>query len=160
MPEKKSKDRIGFRINPSFYDKLEKYRKSEGLTITQFIISAINEKIERIENPIQNNTSVKINGVQKELEQQTKIIMNGLKELKFLQKTSNFIEKNGNRSKPKPDIEKLIMNCFDSKLIDRTTEPLTIEQLAKRTELDPEIIYKFVLNSKEIIPKGRGFIKL
>ena len=151
--------RIGIRTNKTFKDKLEKYCKSEGLTLTQFIVSAINEKIERINNPIQNNNSVKSEIVQDQLQKQTKVILNGLREIKLLQKTSMFLEKNGTQYKPKPDIEELIMNCFDSKLIDRSQNPLTIDQIVKRTQLDSKEVYDFIMNSKELIPKGRGFIK-
>ena len=160
------KERIDLRVPKDIKDRLINLKKSKGINHTDFIVLALREKFDRIDNPDKylNQNSPKLNGIREEIANLGEILQKERIELyRIIELRQKTFE-----GKYSVGIEKAIITQLDSPLYNGKNKlPKTIKSIIDRLTKDgytfsSEEVLRVLQNSERIslIKKGniQGYI--
>ena len=129
------KERIDLRVPKDIKDRLQELKDSKGIGFTEFIVLALREKFDRLDNPnnFLNPNSPKLNSLKQEIVSMKESLQ---KEMVKLYRITELKQKDF-EGKYSIGIEKAIINQLDSPLYNSKNKlPKTIKSIIDRLEKD------------------------
>lgn len=129
------KERIDLRVPKDIKDRLQELKDSKGIQFTEFIVLALREKFDRLDNPDNylNPNSPKLNGLKQEISDMKETLQ---KEMIKLYRIAELRQKDY-EGKYSVGIEKAIINQLDSPLYNGKNKlPKSIKAIIDRLEKD------------------------
>lgn len=157
------KERIDLRVPKDIKERLELLKASKGINYTEFIVLALREKFDRIDNPDNylNPNSPQLNGLKQEISDMKESLQ---REMVKLYRITELKQKNL-EGKYSIGIEKAIIKQLDSPLYNGKNKlPKTIKRIMDRLEKDgfnfpQEEILRVLRTSEKINLIKRGNIQ-
>ena len=157
------KERIDLRIPKDIKERLQELKDSKGINYTEFIVLALREKFDRLDNPDNylNPNSPKLNGIRQDILNMGEMIK---KEMIELYRITELKQKTF-EGKYSVGIEKAIITQLESLLYNGMNKlPKTIKSIIDRLEKDgynfsEEEIIKVLRNSEKFLPMKVGNIQ-
>lgn len=150
------KTRIGFRISEEFKKEIEKFANKESVTLTNFVISAIQDKIRSIKHPELFNRPLGQNEkIREEIQDLKNLIKTQNLELLKLQEEERKYTKKIPKERYNSLVEKAVLDQFNSVLYQNGDFPKTVKHIHERAlkngyNLEFDDIYNYVIHSEKL----------